>query len=583
MKTTTVSNALPHMFKRFLPWHHWFVVILSLLLTLGAWLIASQQVEKRNKAQFDYQAAQLLELVQERMVRYEEALWGGVAALHMLPHDATREDWRLFAESLQIETRFPGINGIGVIHYVPAQAFETYLTWQRESLPDYQVYPAHNETDYWPITYIEPQQLNRQAVGLDMAHEENRYQAAQRARDTGTASITGPITLVQDDMRTPGFLFYAPWYSQRLEQPTLAQRRSEFRGLVYAPFIMHKLMDGVLENVNRQVHFSIHDAQQSLYSELSEASVDYDANPMFSASFSVPFYGRTWDFQVQTTALFRQQNTHHQPLLILLGGIVIDLLLIIIFVLLNRANRIAVAYANEVTQDLRLRQQELEEANRELDQFAFVASHDLKAPLRGIQRLADWIEEDLHGKLETQTADYLKLLQSRVARLENLLDDLLIYSRVGRKEGVVECFSFTKRIEEIFALLDPPKGFKLECHDVIGEVKVFTTPFELVFRNLIANAIKHHDRAQGVITVYGVRDEKGYRFEVADDGPGIPAEHRDRVFELFHTLKPRDEVEGSGLGLAIIKKILDQYECEYRLQANGERGVRFIFHWPQQE
>lgn len=580
-----------------LHWYHWLVIALSLILTFGAFHIADRQANLKSEEQFEFQSQQILELVQERMVKYEEALWAGVSSLRMFEGTADRSDWLEFAETLDVDERFPGINGIGVIHYVPPGKLEPYLAWQRETMPDYEIYPAHNEDEYWPITYIEPEATNARAVGLDMAHETNRFTAAKKARDSGQAQITGPITLVQDAQQTPGFLFYAPWYSNGEAESTHGDVEGNFMGLVYAPFIMFKLMDGTLANTNRMVNFSIHDGDTELYNELNEASENYDPNPMYTRETTLQLYGRPWHFRLQSTQLFRSQQGHNQPYIILAGGIIIDVLLLVIFIVLARSNRSALNYADQVTRDLQAQKAELEnvshnlatrnialeEANKELDQFAFVASHDLKAPLRGISQLTTWIREDLEESISPQTGDYLSLLKNRTDRLERLLDDLLAYSRVGRKEGNEISVNLGNLVNDIFSLMSPPDGFKLECKDYVGDVCTKMIPLEQILRNLMGNAIKHHDKDAGRITVTAFHMDRGIRITVTDDGPGIPPEHQERVFDLFHTLRPRDQVEGSGLGLSIIKKILDRYGSEYQIVSDGKRGCTFEFTWPTEQ
>lgn len=579
-----------------LHWYHWTVIFLSLVLTLGAFYITENQVTLKSSEQFEFQSDQILDLVEERMIKYEEALWAGVSALQMFPGIASRQDWAVFADSLDIDERFPGINGLGVIHYVPPTKLTDYLAWQREAMPDYDIHPPHQVSEYWPITYIVPEAPNARAVGLDMAHETNRYTAAKLARDTGKATVTGPITLVQDSQQTPGFLFYAPWYSEDTRSPYYGEQTNSFNGLVYAPFIMFKLMDGTLRNENRLVNFSIHDGETLLYSEFEETSdnLNLDPDPLYTASKDLELYGRTWTFNLQSTKLFREQQNYAQPFIVLAGGITIDVLLLIIFIVLARTNRNAINYAELVTADLKNRTEELEklshkmeirnkelvEANAELDQFAFVASHDLKAPLRGINQLARWIEEDSEGALNETTKDYLDLMQSRIARLEKLLDDLLVYSRVGRKDGKVETVLLDNMVTDTFYLLNHEQKFTLKSDITNESVETLKTPLEQIIRNLLNNAMKHHDRGQGELQVTIKNNQTYLDISITDDGPGIPEEHQQKVFELFHTLKPRDQVEGSGLGLSIIKKILDRYGCSYELSSEGERGLTFSFTWP---
>jgi PAS domain S-box-containing protein len=223
----------------------------------------------------------------------------------------------------------------------------------------------------------------------------------------------------------------------------------------------------------------------------------------------------------------------------------------------------------------------LERSNKELDDFAYVASHDLKAPLRGIMQLASWIREDVQDSANTQTLDYLALMQNRITRLENLLNDLLAYSRIGRKHGEFKSINVSEMVAETFKLLSPPVNFTLNCSVDLPDFNTLSTPFELVMRNLINNAIKHHDSDCGAITVTAKNMREHIEFTVKDDGPGIAPEHQQRIFGLFQTLKPRDEVEGSGMGLAIIKKIIERYHCTINVESDGVRGTQFQFTWPK--
>ncbi len=258
-------------FRNSLYWYHWLILSCSLLLTFTAWHLVADQQREKTWLQFDYQSNQIIQLVQERMGQYEEALLAGVAMI-----DATHDDidffrWKTFASALSIEERYPGINGIGVIYYIPPERLDGYLTEMRQLRPNYGIHPPHKQNEYWPITYIEPLASNKEAEGLDMAHETNRFSAAKKARDTNSSQITGPIILVQDKKRTPGFLFYAPFYKSGSAHTTMEEHREVFKGLVYAPFIMEKLMQGTLQNKQRLVHFNIRDGEGLLYNELTTA------------------------------------------------------------------------------------------------------------------------------------------------------------------------------------------------------------------------------------------------------------------------------------------------------------------------
>jgi signal transduction histidine kinase len=226
---------------------------------------------------------------------------------------------------------------------------------------------------------------------------------------------------------------------------------------------------------------------------------------------------------------------------------------------------------------------ELKRSNDELDSFAYVASHDLKAPLRGIRNLADWIEEDVRSIATPEVLKNLALLQNRADRLERLLTSLLDYSRIGRKQASIERVDSCKLIAEIVQYLAIPSGFTVSCE---GEMPTFETvkaPFEQVLRNLIQNAITHHDRKEGHVTVSSRNAGDKYEFEVADDGPGIPPEFHQKIFEMFQTLKPRDQVEGSGMGLTIVRKTVNTVGGTVSVESSPPiRGTRFRFTWPKE-
>ncbi len=216
-----------------------------------------------------------------------------------------------------------------------------------------------------------------------------------------------------------------------------------------------------------------------------------------------------------------------------------------------------------VIRDITERQELLEglrASNEELERFAYVASHDLKTPLRAIDNLSQWIEEDLSEQLDGETGEHMRLLRGRVRRMDRLLDDLLDYSRVGRKEceGTYSVASASEIVDEVLLLLAPPAGFRIVSGTALSQTRVNRIPLQQVLFNLIGNATKHHDRAEGTVTVDVTVGAQMYEFRVADDGPGIDAAHHRRIFDMFQTLQPRDAVEGSGEGL-VAHISFDQY------------------------
>jgi PAS domain S-box-containing protein len=231
-----------------------------------------------------------------------------------------------------------------------------------------------------------------------------------------------------------------------------------------------------------------------------------------------------------------------------------------------------------------LRQAELVEklshTNTELEQFAYIASHDLKAPLRGIQQLANWIKEDCEDLIPEDSKNHLDLMASRVLRMGTLLDDLLSYSRISQLNETEELVDLEAVFSELFDLNVNPFGFKTVLNVPKNSIIIPRKPLEIIVRNLLDNAVKHHDKVTGTITISYDSTEAHHIIDVEDDGPGIQPDLHERAFQIFQTLKPRDKVEGSGMGLAIIKKILHRYKGEISIHSDGTRGARFCIKWP---
>jgi hypothetical protein len=227
----------------------------------------------------------------------------------------------------------------------------------------------------------------------------------------------------------------------------------------------------------------------------------------------------------------------------------------------------------------------LERSNHELDEFAYAASHDLKAPLRVIDNASKWLEEDLAEHLTADTRENMRMLRGRVKRMEKLLNDLLEYSRIGRKtdEHYDERISGDALINGVLALLSPSDSFRVLISPAFTGIQVNCMPLQQIFMNLIGNAMKHHDKPQGRIEVSVDDCGDHYRFAVTDDGPGIAPEFHQRIFKMFQTLKPRDQVEGSGMGLTMVQKHIAVFGGAIALESSEGRGSIFRFTWPKQQ
>jgi PAS domain S-box-containing protein len=226
----------------------------------------------------------------------------------------------------------------------------------------------------------------------------------------------------------------------------------------------------------------------------------------------------------------------------------------------------------------------IERANKELEELAYAASHDLKAPLRVIDNVSKWLQEDLSRHLIGENGENMNLLRGRIGRMEKLLDDLLEYLSIGRaNRRHAEVVAGDALMDGVLALLSPREGFTVNVSPGFADIRVHSVPLQQILLNLVGNAIKHHDKNHGHIEATVEDRGTHYAFAVADDGPGIPAQFHDQIFKIFQTLRPRDQVEGSGMGLAIVRKLIDVYGGTLALDSVEGRGSIFRFTWPKRQ
>ena len=237
----------------------------------------------------------------------------------------------------------------------------------------------------------------------------------------------------------------------------------------------------------------------------------------------------------------------------------------------------------QMTEVLATQAAELDLSNKELEQFAYIASHDLKAPLRAIANLSQWIEEDLDEVMTDDTRKQMALLRGRVQRMEGLINGVLQYSRVGRIDMEIEEVDVAELLDEILDGLAPPAGFNIDIAPDMPVIQTARIPLSQVFSNLLSNAIKYHDRpesAQITVSVKSLNDMT-YEFTVTDNGPGIAPEYHDKVFQIFQTLNARDTIESTGVGLTVVKKIVEQLGGEIKLDSAEGEGSSFSFSIPK--
>ena len=225
---------------------------------------------------------------------------------------------------------------------------------------------------------------------------------------------------------------------------------------------------------------------------------------------------------------------------------------------------------------------QLRQANADMEEFTYVASHDLRSPLRGIADLTEWIQSDLGENAPAAVLKNLDRVSIRVGKMERLMDDLLNYAKAGRTATAYTQVDLAELIQNILEMQPAPDGFTVQTDLHVQPFMATRTPLETALRNLISNAIKHHDGSTGRIVVQAKEDNSYCEISVTDDGPGVPPASKDRIFKLFQTLSSKDR-GGSGIGLALTKRVIDLHGGRIQVESPlaGGRGACFRFWWPR--
>ena len=564
----------------------WIALVSSLFLTWWAYDTVKSNSWQVAQTKFEFRNAEILAAIKRRMTTYAQTLQGGVA-LFKSSSVVTRDEWRTYVSTLELNRFFPGIQGFGYAEFVPPHRLPAYEARIRaEGFPTFRIRPPGPRKVYSSITFLEPFDIrNRQAFGYDMYSQITRRTAMDKARDTGKITISGRVTLVQeisDDVQA-GFLMYAPYYGKGENPKTKAGRSSRILGYVYSPFRMRDLMEGILGPGLPNVRLKIFDGNSEVKDNLMYDSLAKGAatSPKFIKKQLTNVGEHQWTLRVTSQPEFERYLDPEKNLVVLAAGLIASLLLFAFTWSFANTRRRAQVLADQMTETIKRHAQELARSNGELEQFAYIASHDLKAPLRGIDHLASWIETDLGEFLVGESRDHMTLLRQRISRMEALLKDLLDFSRAGRVETPIETVNLRELIQCQFDWLNVEKKFTLtlDMEDICIETR--RTELEQIFGNLFSNAIKYHDQPNGRLEISVKSEGDYYVITVADDGPGVPPEFRERIFQMFQTLRPRDEVEGSGMGLAIIRKIIERQGGKISAENRpGGRGVQFRFFWP---
>lgn len=578
------------------------VLIFVFLITVTMAILLTKWEHERLEFEFKEAASETIDRIHAGIINYLDAVTAVERFITSSPQ-ISRQQFNTFVEKMITEK--PGLHGLSWNPLITQQeradfekdirskGFTNFKITQRNK--NGELIKAPPKKQYVVVNFIEPMSKNQKAFGFDVSSNLKRLDAMNKARDTGRPVATEKITLVQENAKQAGFLLFYPVYD--MPSSSISERINNLRGFAVGIFRVGEIIDRVLSTQNKSaIDIGIYDkispsVNQALY---GPESSEYFNHSIFKTTNDFTIGERHWKVYLGSSKLYLNRFSQWQTGVLLLTGLTFIIISgTFILAMTGRSYRldkqvkqrteqiekqqIKLILTNETLQKII---KELELSNHELDQYAFVASHDLKSPLQSIFQLASWIEEDCNDLLPTDSQRHLSLLKERIKRMEKLLADLLVFSQISRDDYKVESVNIEQLVRRAYTFNSIPEAFELITEHCNIQLLAARIPLELALRNLLNNAVKHHDKEFGTITVSYFTEFDEHILTVADNGPGISPRLQQTSLKMFHTLKSRDEVEGSGLGLSIVKKSLERLGGRVEIHSDGQRGTKITLIWP---
>lgn len=326
-----------------------FVTITS--ATLFVWHSMQEIHEQQTQSEFAELVEDKITKLKERFVLYEQALLGGVGFITG-SNNVSRKEWHAYANSLKIKEYLPGTNGIGFIDRIFDHQTQSYLEEvQKDYADDFKIHPQTNFKDKFVIKYIEPENINKPAIGLDIGFEKNRRNAAKLAIDTGKVTLTKKILLVQDEKQMAGFLLLAPVYHKNKNLSSVENRRKAFYGWVYSPFMARKFLQDIEDVTASQIAFAVYDGKKISAQNLIYTSSNYQPKSTIKKELftqtSLKFAQQTWTITWQPTSFFKAKTQSTFSAAVLISGVLFALLLAGLFYFFSKLYGASARQTNE--------------------------------------------------------------------------------------------------------------------------------------------------------------------------------------------------------------------------------------------
>lgn len=466
------------------------------------------------------------------------------------------------------------IKSIQALEWVPkvkASSVDSFTQSIKEDYPNFTIFQRPGEEVlhpsngfFYPVVHVVPFTGNEVVVGYDPGEENrSRLETIKRAERTGKAAISKEMSLLQTGKNQPGVLAFVPIYKNEIDpsQPT------EIHSFIEGVYLIDTLLHQSLSSIDQLKHVDLHifrrdkDMVKTLYGNPitkthSEAKIG-----------TVEIADTQWEFEVALKPTPFSINSAYATFL--LGTLITLLLAGFVF-----------SYLTDNRKELRKYNQQLENKNKELEQYAYVASHDLQEPLRSMMGLVELLKDHAGDTLDHEAQLYLTNIKASAQRMSNLINTLLEYSRIGRMENpqMVALDQVMKEVKEDLSELIKATQTELVMRGTLPIVYGYPTALKQLFQNLISNSIKFRKKEEAPkITFHTESTSKGWNISVTDNGIGIPPNQLEKIFVIFKRLHNQTDYPGTGIGLTFCKKIVELHNGEIKADSQLGKGTTFTF------
>ncbi|MDD1418875.1 CHASE domain-containing protein [Dolichospermum sp. ST_sed1] len=550
--------------------------VIVLLLAGWYWVYLTNQIEQTTSDEFELEVLSFQEYISERFEKYEEELNSIAATMHTFGESVTLEKWQGYTSKLVFDKNFKGTKGFYVIKYIKNENLEDFLNKHRILQPEFTIYPAAVKTDYWPVTYAWPIKGNEKVIGLDIAQEKNRYEAALKAQKSGLPQLTAPIFWPENQAKKPAVVLFFPFYFD-----------NNFAGLIATTFQVKNLINGKSETATREISVRISDGEEILYDELNVGNPEFDENLLRKKTIYMNVYGRTWKLDIQNDKKFAMHVQTTMPFFVIFTCITLSLLLFLIFRVIANQNENIRKYAAILNEELIKKNDMLVKSDAAKNEFIANISHELRTPLNTILGFSQIIHEEIAEKSANLASiqKYAFKINTAGKHLLKLISEILDLAKVesGKIEYDIKPInirSFLAVFEESVYVLINAKNNRLIMEMDLDEdfFNLDETRLRQIFMNLVSNASKFTEN--GTITIKTKLKKSPIRLLeilVIDTGRGIAKENLATIFEKFvqvHDVRSESSA-GTGLGLTITKKLVEGMAGSISVESKVGQGTIF--------